>query len=167
MVKTLYLLALGLLFQCASAAAQQPKVIDWNDKELSWLSYEEGLKQLKNTNGVGLMVIYGDFCHICKDYAKLFKRQDVIESLQGIVLIRVDAVAHPEVNERYDLDGGYVPRTFALDSNGNVSPQMHRKRSQFSYVMTFDDPKPLIRFAKNLKFYESEINKVNIVTSKR
>jgi len=41
---------------------------------------------------------------------------------KDLVMIRVDADLNDAVARRYRPDGGYVPRTFILDSDGNIEP---------------------------------------------
>jgi len=111
----------------SSAPPNPVKAIDWNDSQINWVSYEEGLKLLKNKKQNGLLIVYANWCGACKNYSTLFKNSDVVKELKGMILIRSDKNAEPDISKQFSLDGEYVPRTFALDSNGKMSLRIRKK----------------------------------------
>lgn len=137
-----------------AVAAAAPK-LDWNDQALDWHDYEAGLVELQRSGANGLLIFYADWCPTCKAYSKLFSRGDVVESLAGLVLIRVDVDEHPALSAEYDLDGEYVPRTFALDSAGRIVRSLYPGRSEYVYFLPADDPQYLRDFAARLKALSS------------
>ncbi len=142
-----------MMFVTHSVTAQQQASIDWNDDELTWLSYDEGLETLKNKDGVGLLILYADWCPTCKAYSRLFTQPAVVESLQGITLIRVNIDQEPLINARYDKDGTYIPRTFAIDGSGDLLKPLHPDRPRYDYFLPVEKPRYLVNFAVKLKSF--------------
>lgn len=126
----------------------------WNESQLSWLSYDGGINKLKTSGRNGLLVIYADWCPACKEYSTLFNDHAVTQALQGVPLIRSNADEEPDISARFDLDGSYVPRTFALDSSGRVIQELKAGHPEFQDYLPSDDPAPLIQFINRLKQYK-------------
>lgn len=124
--------------------------IDWNNSELEWHSYEQGMKKIKEGQSKGLLIFYADWCSTCKLYSKLFKKRKVVKSLKNLVLIRVNREENPELSEKYDFDGVYIPRTFALNSQGDVVGGLYDKSDQYAYFLPPDDSGYLIDFVDTL-----------------
>jgi thiol:disulfide interchange protein len=125
--------------------------IDWNDAELRWLGYEQGMQELKTTGKNGMLIIYADWCSTCKSYSKLFRNDDAVTELRDVVLIRVDKDDRPDISKLYDYDGEYVPRTFALDNNGDTLNLMPPHKKKYSYFLPADNLRYLVKFARKLK----------------
>ena len=143
----------SLLIFYLSSCSTEERTINWNDEELSWHSFDDGLKQLNASGKNGLIIIYADWCQICKQYSKLFINDSVIQALQGVTLIRANIDKEPDISDRFNIDGGYVPRTFALDKNGNIIQDLDSNNPKWSYYLPANDPEHLIRFVTSLKQY--------------
>lgn len=147
----LFLAFLFTLLTTTAHAAGPAKHIDWNDKQLQWLSYTDGMAKLKQTGQRGILIIYADWCGTCKAYSKFFYEPAVVSAMQGLVLMRVNKDAEPAVSKKFDNDGQYVPRTFALSSNGAILKQAYTRRDQFAYFISADDSDDLIQFLSRVK----------------
>lgn len=141
---------LVLLLGSCSDAEQS---IDWNDAEISWHDYENGLDQIRASGNNGLIIIYADWCPTCKQYSKLFRNTAVIRALEHVVLIRANKDKEPDVSRQFNVDGDYVPRTFALDGNGNIIRDMDSNNPKWWYFLPANDPEHLIQFVSQLKSY--------------
>lgn len=128
--------------------------IDWNNDELKWHSYEQGMKKIKEGQSKGILIFYADWCSTCKLYSKLFKNRKVVKSLKNLVLIRVNREENLELSEKYNFDGTYIPRTFALDSHGDVVGGLYDKSDQYAYFLPPDDPDYLTDFVGELMSLE-------------
>lgn len=146
-----YFLTVILLSVTYLVPAQEQVSIDWNDDELNWLDYDTGLKTLKDGKNVGLLILYADWCPTCKAYSRLFTQAAVVKSLQGITLIRANIDKEPLINAKYDKDGTYIPRTFAIDSLGNLVKPLHPDRPRYDYFLPVEKPDYLVNFATRLK----------------
>tara|TARA_B110000495_G_C22675185_1_gene398821 strand:+ start:132 stop:590 length:459 start_codon:yes stop_codon:yes gene_type:complete len=144
----------GLMFiSCSIFAEDNIKKLDWNDKELTWHSYEKGMAKIKESKKPGLLIFYADWCSTCKEYSGLFANKKVIKSLQNLVLIRVDSDAEEEIEKKYNFDGEYVPKTFALNNKGQVIQKFYSKEEEYAYFIPSDDPDYLSQFAQLVKIH--------------
>lgn len=140
-----------LAFLTTSLYAAPPTKIDWNDKALHWVSYEQGMATLKDTEKRGILIVYADWCGTCKAYSTFFKNQEVVRALDGLVLMRANADTEPGVSEKYGHDGDYVPRTFALNANGDIIKGAYDKQDKFAYFIPADEPGDLLQFIQRVK----------------
>jgi len=144
MSKYLYVFFLLLVNVCHSAE------IDWNDNELTWYDYKEGMKKIKNEETKGLLIFYADWCPTCKQYSTLFAEKKVVKVLSQMVLIKVDRESNLELSKQYDFDGEYIPRTFALDTEGKVMGGLYDKSEQYTYFLPSYDSDYLVEFVRRI-----------------
>jgi len=146
---------LAVLFLFALLAtslnAAPPAKIYWNEKELHWLSYEQGMSKLKNSDKRGILIIYADCCGTCKAYSTFFKEPEVVKALDGLVLMRANIDAEPAVSKKYGEDGDYVPRTFAVNAKGDIIKGAYSRPDKFAYFIPADEPQDLLRFLARVK----------------
>jgi len=71
----------------------------------------------------------------------------VVKALKDIVLIRENMDLNPEISKKYDFDGQYVPRSFALNSKGQVLSLLDES-NEYQFYLPSDDPGVLISVAK-------------------
>ncbi len=151
-MRTFRLLVLCLFALLATTAgAAGPAQIDWNDKQLQWLSYQQGMARLKQTGQRGVLIVYADWCGTCKAYSSFFRNPKVVSALQGLVLMRANKDTEPKVSNQYGDDGQYVPRTLALAANGAILKQAYEKQGDFAYFIGADRPDELIAFLQRVK----------------
>lgn len=101
-------------------ATQSAKVEAWNPTGIAWQPFDEGLALAKKQKKPVCLVLFTTWCPHCKNYSRVFGDPRLVERAKDFVMIRVDADANDAVSQRYRPDGGYVPRTFILDSDGNI-----------------------------------------------
>ncbi len=100
-----------------------------------WHNYADGLR-LSKKSGKGMIVIfYTDWCPTCKKYMKLFHDRKVIVKTRKFVMVRVNQDNDPGLGSKYDLDGKYVPRTFALGPTGKILKRIYPKKSKTRYYL--------------------------------
>jgi Domain of unknown function (DUF4124)/Thioredoxin-like len=85
-----------------------------------WHDYTEGLRLSKKTGKGAIIIFYTDWCPTCKKYMELFDDQTIITETRKFVMIRMNQDKYTRLSSKYDLDGKYIPRTFALSPDGNV-----------------------------------------------
>lgn len=112
---------------------------DWNDKQITWLSYEDGLAAAKKDKKPVLLVFYTEWCPHCTNYSKVFHDPKVVAKAKDLVMVRVDADKHKELGQKYAVDGSYIPRTYFLAPDGTLS-DIHAPREQFKYF--YDERSP-------------------------
>src|SRR3990167_11389663 len=94
--------------------------IDWNKGDIEWHGYVDGLLKMKEENKNGLLIVYAEWCSVCKSYSKMFHDAEVVRQARNVVLIRLDQDKDSAYTKKYELDGDYVPRTFILSQDGTV-----------------------------------------------
>ncbi|MEL6977394.1 MAG: thioredoxin family protein [Pseudomonadota bacterium] len=93
----------------------------WNYPQIPWRSYEEGMREIAENGKPAIMVMQADWCLVCRNYQRQFLDSDVITYAEDAVFILVDVEDQPELQQRYNVDGEYIPRTFALSSSGSLA----------------------------------------------
>lgn len=109
----------------------------WNPRAIEWKSFDEGLALAKAGNKHACLVLFTTWCPHCKNYSHVFSDPRLVERAKDFVMIRVDADASTEISRRYSPDGTYVPRTFILDSDGNIEPTAVSDHPRYKYF--FDE----------------------------
>jgi thiol-disulfide isomerase/thioredoxin len=112
---------------------------DWNDAEVGWKSYDDGLAAAKKEKKPVCLIFFTEWCPHCANYSKVFHDPKVIEESKKFVMIRLDKDKNAELSKKYAPDGEYIPRTFFLSSKGELS-QIHAPRTQ--YVYFYDESNP-------------------------
>ncbi len=100
--------------------------INWNDKAVKWYGYDEGVAAAKREHKPILLVVYADWCGVCKKYSVMFSDPAVIKRSQNVVLIRLNQDTDSKYLAKYSLDGKYVPRTYILDKDLVIQPSPYK-----------------------------------------
>ncbi|MBT3256234.1 MAG: DUF4124 domain-containing protein [Deltaproteobacteria bacterium] len=100
-----------------------------------WHAYREGLWLSKKTGKGAIIIFYADWCPTCKKYMKLFDDQTIITETRKFVMIRINQDRYPSLSSKYDLDGKYIPRTFALSPDGNILQKLYPRKSKSRYYL--------------------------------
>jgi thiol-disulfide isomerase/thioredoxin len=117
---------------------------DWNDGEVKWVSYEDGLKQAKASKKPMLLIFYTEWCPHCSNYSKIFHDPKVVTKSKEFVMVRLDADKNKDLGKQFSPDGSYIPRTFFVTSAGVVDPDLHAPRDQFKYFYDEKDPNSIL-----------------------
>ncbi len=113
---------------------------DFNDAQIAWKPYEEGLALAKKEKKPILLVIHTDWCPHCRNYRGVFRDPRVVEQSKQFVMINVNQVTSPDIAKKYEVDGEYIPRTYFLSSEGVLDPGIKRDRPEYKYF--YDERKP-------------------------
>jgi len=113
---------------------------DWNDAQIQWQPYKEGLAAAKKAKKPICLVFYTDWCPHCANYSGVFHDPKVIEMSKKFVMIRLNNDKEPDLSKEYAGDGRYIPRTFFLSSDGKLDPAIHVQRERFQYF--YDEKNP-------------------------
>src|SRR5207249_10571965 len=132
--KTIVLAALLVAVATAALAGG-----DWNDKDVAWKSYEDGLAAAKKEKKPVCLIFYTEWCPHCANYSAVFHDPKVVDMTKRFVMIRLDKDKETDLSKKYAPDGEYIPRTFFLSSAGVLDADIHAPREQDKY---FYDEKP-------------------------
>src|SRR5262249_21160603 len=113
---------------------------DWNDANIKWRSYEDGLKEAKKTHHPICLIFYTTWCPHCANYSKVFSNADVVKKSKSFVMIRLDKDKNTELSKQYSPDGEYIPRTYFLSHDGKLEPTLTENREQYKYF--YDEGSP-------------------------
>jgi protein-disulfide reductase (glutathione) len=113
---------------------------DWNDKQIAWKSYDDGLAEAKQTKRPVCLIFYTAWCPHCANYSKVFSDPKVVEKSKSFVMIRLDADKNRDLGKKYSPDGGYIPRTFFLTSGGELDASLDAGRPTYKYFYDENNP---------------------------
>ena len=113
---------------------------DWNDAQIAWQPYEQGLAAAKKEKKPVCLVFFTEWCPHCANYSQVFHDPAVVAKSKDFVMIRLDKDQSAELSGKYAPDGQYIPRTFFLSSAGTLEPDLHAPRDQYKYFYDEKDP---------------------------
>jgi thiol:disulfide interchange protein len=113
---------------------------DWNDGQVAWKSYDDGLALAKKEQKPICLIFFTEWCPHCKNYSGVFHDPKVVEQSKQFVMIRLDKDKNPEISKKYAPDGEYIPRTYFLKPDGTLDQEIHAPRDQYKYF--YDETQP-------------------------
>src|SRR5688572_33455256 len=117
---------------------------DWNDANIQWQPYEQGIAAAKKDKRPVLLVFFTEWCPHCSNYSKVFHDQKVVDQAKKFVMIRLDKDKNAELSKKFAPDGEYIPRTYFLGSDGTLDPALAAPRPQYKYFYDERDPAQLL-----------------------
>jgi len=116
----------------------------WNDENIKWMGYEDGLKAAKEQSKPVCLILYTSWCPHCTNYSKVFSDEKVAEKAKSFVMIRLDSDKNKEISGKYKPDGEYIPRTFFLSSDGVLDESLAEGRPQYKYFYNENEPASIL-----------------------
>src|SRR6185369_7985933 len=113
---------------------------DWNDAQIAWKSYDDGVAAAKKEQKPICLIFYTEWCPHCRNYSGVFHDPKVVEKSKSFVMIRLDKDKNAEISKKYAPDGEYIPRTYFLSPDGTLDPEIHAPRPQYKYF--YDEAQP-------------------------
>jgi thiol:disulfide interchange protein len=117
---------------------------DWNDANVQWQPYEQGIAAAKKDKKPVTLIFFTEWCPHCSNYSKLFHDDKVVEKTKKFVMIRLDKDKNAELSKKFAPDGEYIPRTYFLSSDGTLDPTLTAPRPEYKYFYDEKDPAPLL-----------------------
>lgn len=117
---------------------------NWNDGNIRWMSYNDGLAAAQKQHKPICLIFYTTWCPHCANYAKLFSDPKVVEKSKSFVMIRLDKDKNQELSKKYSPDGEYIPRTYFLSSEGRLEESLSEQRPQYKYFYSESDPASIL-----------------------
>ena len=117
---------------------------DWNDKDIQWMSYDDGLAAAKKTHRPICLIFYTTWCPHCANYSKVFSDPDVVKKAKSFVMVRVDKDKNQELGKQFKPDGEYIPRTYFLAADGKLDESLTETREQFKYFYAENTPSSIL-----------------------
>jgi len=135
--KTLFIIMclLSLTATVYSGTAESNE-INWNDNEIRWWQYDEGLDYAWREGKPVIIIFYTDWCPACKKYGRVFQDKRVITESSKFVMVRINRDHNKELSVKYGFDGMYIPRTIALYPDGKVMHEIYHQKNYRYYIGT-------------------------------
>lgn len=127
MRKTIFLISMILLLSACGG-------IDWNEPQIKWYGYADGLAAAKEQDKNIILIVYAEWCGVCKRYSKMFKDERVIASADNVIFIKMDQDEDSEHLKNYSIDGSYVPRTYLLNRELEIMESPYKSKKYQFYL---------------------------------
>ena len=141
-----WLLALTMTLAATATFTPTPASAggDWNDANIKWQSYDDGIAAAKKDKKPILLVFYTEWCPHCTNYSKVFHDPKVVEQSKKFVMIRLDKDKSAELSKKFAPDGEYIPRTYFLTSAGTLDADITAARPKYKYFYNEQDPASIL-----------------------
>jgi protein-disulfide reductase (glutathione) len=114
-------------------ASKEPSHIAWGDA-IAWRDWDGALRAAKAENKSVCLVVYAEWCPMCKELGPEFARPDVAHAAEPLIMVRQDQdKAPPWLKERFGQYGDYLPRVLFLDPNGEVRTSLQSGHPRYPY----------------------------------
>ncbi|MEM1417123.1 MAG: thioredoxin family protein [Myxococcota bacterium] len=134
----------------AQAQTSSASRLDWNDDQVRWYGHREGLAHAA-ANGLDVLYVeYATWCPHCVRASAFFHDPRIVELAKKFVLVRADTDALGRGNERYLLDGRYVPRFVFLDPQGRPRAALTTGQQEFRYFYSAEEKDVLVANMRRL-----------------
>ena len=117
---------------------------DWNDANIQWQPYEQGLAAAKKDKKPVVVIFFTEWCPHCSNYSKLFHDEKVVAEAKKFVMVRLDKDKNLELSKKISPDGEYIPRTYFLSSDGTLDPTLTAPRAEYKYFYDESDAAQLL-----------------------
>ena len=141
-----YLLALciGIALIMGARGAAAAEAIAWGNA-VPWLDYETALARAKAEGKAVGVVVYADWCSVCRALAPQFTAGPVLEASPQVLWVLQNEDAAPEwLQQGFGEFGSYVPRIFFLRPDGSVDRDITSGHPRYPYFYLAGKPETLV-----------------------
>lgn len=96
--------------------------MNWNDAEIAWWPYEEGMAQAKKKNAPIFFIRYASWCSDCHRLQAFYTHTYFVELSKRFVMIREDVDASAPLRHELVSGHNYIPRLLFLSPQGTLLP---------------------------------------------
>ncbi|MET0285662.1 MAG: thioredoxin family protein [Polyangiales bacterium] len=117
----------------ASPTPTKPADIAWGTA-IKWHEWDAAQRIAAAENKPVCVVVYADWCPLCKELAPEFTKPELVRAAAGLVMVRQDQDDKPAwLEQRLGKYGNYLPRVLFLDPNGSVREDLQSGHPRFPY----------------------------------
>ncbi len=124
--------------------------INWNDGQVKWYGHKEGMAAARLGNKPVLLIVYADWCGVCKEYSTMFTDPEVVKYSKNVVLIRLNQDTDRQFLAKTKFDAKYVPRTYILNKHQEIQPSPY-KTDEYAFFLPPDSNDLLVKILKEMK----------------
>jgi len=119
--------------------------------DVDWVSYEDGLKQAKESGKPLLVLLHASWCGACRALKpKIEKSAEFKELVKQFVAVNAQNDESPHDLPEYKIDGGYVPRIIFANSNGDLLRDYINREGNPQYKYFYSTAEPLLASMKQV-----------------
>ncbi len=137
-------LVLGAAIALGTSRAALAGAENWNDAQIKWMPYKDGLAAAKKTHRPICLIFYTTWCPHCANYSTVFSDPKVVKKAKSFVMIRLDKDQNHDLSKQHSPDGEYIPRTYFLSPQGKLDESLTEDRAQYKYFYNEKDPASLL-----------------------
>jgi len=117
----------------SSRATEKPRDIAWGNA-IAWRDWDAALRTAKAEDKSVCVVVYANWCPLCKELAPEFAKPEVASAAAGLIMVRQDQdEGAPWLKERLGQYGNYLPRVIFLAPNGEVREDLQSGHPRYPY----------------------------------
>ncbi|MFN3200566.1 MAG: thioredoxin family protein [Bradymonadia bacterium] len=105
---------------------------------VEWQSWDAGMAKAKTEQKPVCLVVYADWCPKCRSLAPILSNDSELAAMgKEVIMIKQNSDERPQwLSEKFQQYGGYVPRIFLLDANGEVKADLTSGHPRYPYFYT-------------------------------
>eukprot|EP00112_Aurelia_sp_Birch-Aquarium-sp1_P009305 Seg2052.5 transcript_id=Seg2052.5/GoldUCD/mRNA.D3Y31 product="Thioredoxin domain-containing protein 12" protein_id=Seg2052.5/GoldUCD/D3Y31 len=117
---------------------------------IDWQTLPKAKELAKEQNKPVMVIIHRTWCSACKALKPKFaENYDIYELSKNFIMVNVEDDEEPE-DTQFIVDGGYYPRMFFLNPNGDVVKEIHNENPSFlKYKFSFNDVDSIVLAMRN------------------
>ena len=132
-MRRLHWLLTLLLLTVALPLAAEPPPIKWS-APIDWTPWAQAEAKAKAEQKPLCVVVYGDWCPMCRAIAPFFGTQRMLDaSKKAVMVLQNDKEGAGWLQERFPNSGKYVPRIFFVDKNGAIDTSVKSGHPRFPF----------------------------------
>ncbi|XP_073239584.1 uncharacterized protein [Porites lutea] len=141
----------------------EPEIIENNflargfGDSIAWVTFEDGLEQIKKSDKLMLLLIHKTWCGSCKALKpKLAASKEFAQMSRHFVMVNTEDEEEPK-GSQFIVDGEYIPRVLFLNPEGKVIDEIWNEGTKHPHVKYYySGPQELIAAMKRaLKMKET------------
>lgn len=119
--------------EAVAPKAPDGKRVQWAGP-IQWVTYDEGLGLAKETGQSILLMFYADWCPKCRALGPIFAEDEELHALsEKLIMVRANQMLNQQWMETYKKKGGYVPRIYFLNPDGQLREELTSPHPRFPF----------------------------------
>lgn len=124
----------------ASARAALTARHGFNDDQIGWHLFDQGLAKAGETGKPILFLAHATWCPHCRRTKPVYRDPLVVRRVRHFIPVLVDRDLQAGITGRFAPDGDYVPRHLALMPDGTHMAEVTGPYEKYRYLIPYDRP---------------------------
>ncbi|XP_067932466.1 thioredoxin domain-containing protein 12-like [Watersipora subatra] len=137
-------LALLMVFCTVSTAlADNELARGWGDS-IAWMTLDKGLETARTEDKPLMLIIHKSWCGACKALKPRFAdSSEIAELSEKFIMVNTLDDEEPK-DKKYAPDGGYIPRIFFMNPNGEIISDVYNESGNAQYKYYYPQPDAIL-----------------------